>query len=62
MFAADYRSLAVVDIAKRQRIIGGPFPFELVVVAPLAVARDARTVYAGATITETDVWMVEPRR
>ena len=62
IFAVDGRYLAMVDVAKRRTIIGGPFAFEINVLLPLAVAPDGRTIYVGAITAEADVWMVERQR
>jgi hypothetical protein len=62
VFAVDGRYLAVVDSARQRRVIGGPFPFELHIFMMPAVSPDGRTVYAGASETEADVWMVERQR
>jgi Tol biopolymer transport system component len=61
VFAVDGR-LAVVDTAKRRRIIGGPFAFELNNALIPAVSPDARTVFVGGGTTEADVWMVERKK
>ncbi|HXT68243.1 MAG TPA: protein kinase [Vicinamibacterales bacterium] len=54
--------LAVVDLAKRRRVIGGPFTFDLNTNVMPAVAPDHRTVFVGGGTTEADVWMVERRK
>jgi Tol biopolymer transport system component len=62
LFPVDGRSLAIADTAKRQRVVAGPFPFEISMVLPPAVAPDLRTVFIAGVSNEVDVWMVERQK
>jgi hypothetical protein len=59
VFGLGGRSMAALDMSKRQRIMGGPFPFEINSSIMPAVAPDGRTIFVGAGAPEADVWMVE---
>jgi Tol biopolymer transport system component len=58
VFGAD-NQLVVIDTAKRRRVIGGPFPFDVTLLTMPAVSPDGRTVFVGGGRNESDIWMVQ---
>ena len=59
VYPANSRQMVVIDMDKKRRVIGGPYPFDFNPALMAAVSPDRRMVFVGAGTAETDVWMVE---